>query len=59
MKYKKEEILNAVHVIKDTCSENNEYFTCPFSKEGHGCLIDTTIPSDWELVDEENWKVFK
>lgn len=59
MKYSKEEILNALHLIKDICGENGECFTCPFSKEGQGCLIDNRMPCEWELIDEEKWKVFK
>lgn len=59
MKYTKEEILNALHLIKDICGENGECFTCPFFKEGYGCLIDNRMPCKWELIDEENWKVFK
>ena len=59
MKYTKEQILSALHLIKDLCSENDECFTCPFSKEGHGCFIDIKMPCEWELIDEENWKVFK
>lgn len=46
-------------LIKDICGENGECFTCPFSKEGHGCLIDNRMPCEWELIDEEEWKVFK
>lgn len=62
MKHTKEEILNALHVIKDTCEEISDgaCSKCPFSdKYGH-CFINEIIPANWNFKkEEESWRAFE
>ena len=58
MKHTKEEILNALRVIKETCQEydsENER-ECPFY--GGRCGVTCTQPELWHINDEslEPWK---
>ena len=58
MKHTKEEILNALHVIKDECEENDDCSDgCPFEKNG-GCVIQDNYPVVWKINDgsPETWK---
>lgn len=60
MKHTKEEILNALHIIKETCEEydvENER-ECPFygGKSGE-CAVMCTQPELWHINDDvEAWK---
>lgn len=61
MEHTQEEILNALHVIKDTCHEMRvrDCITCPFGdNEGH-CLIIERIPDCWDIKNDEPWKAFE
>lgn len=62
MKHTKEEILNALHVIKDTCS-NVTYIQdcgfCPFSDGDGHCIVSEQAPSDWDIVEKETWRAFE
>lgn len=56
MKRTKEEILNALHIIKETCEECVDCDICPFEKN-KDCLIEIP-PYNWKINDEylELWK---
>jgi hypothetical protein len=64
MKHTKEEICNALQVIKDVCSENKVCNTCPFRTVFHdkNCRFLVT-PPDLLTINypepEEVWKAFK
>lgn len=60
MKHAKEEILKALHVIKDTCKENVRCDdNCPF-QNSERCLITDrqTSPDKWKINDDNvlKWK---
>lgn len=66
MKHTKEEILNALHVIKDTCYESREVVNgviscckCPFSDCDGRCVINKQSPLVWNIKDEEPWRAFE
>lgn len=66
MKHTREEILNALHIIKDTCYERYQKETrlcfchkCPFSDgEGH-CVLNEQSPLSWDIKDDEPWRAFE
>lgn len=61
MKHTKEEIINALKVIKDECAENKTCLVCPFGDSNCKCkLVDT--PCDWEIAElppPETWRALK
>lgn len=61
MKHTKEEILNALHVIKDICQdESMDCDKCPFGSEESLCLIKSCIPFHWGIKkSEEPWRAFE
>ena len=67
MKHTKEEIINALKVIKDECADHERCKHCPFGDDGDSCnlvdLVDTdSIPSEWkiaELPPPETWRALK
>lgn len=63
MKHTQEEIINALNVIKDTCSNVSniqDCWLCPLSdRDGH-CIITEQSPQAWDIVrEEEVWRAFK
>lgn len=59
MKHTHEEILNALHVIKDTCSNVTDIqycCLCPFSDGDGHCLVNEQAPSCWDIKDDEPWR---
>ena len=57
MKYSQEEILKALHVIKETCEENECGDRCPFNGVNVGCLISDDAPIHWKINDPPvRWK---
>lgn len=62
MKHTKEEIVNALKVIKDTCRDNTSCATCPFWNAGETkrCMIKDDVET-WEIADPEPklWRAFK
>lgn len=66
MKHTKEEILNALHIIKETCYESYQVedgvrscYKCPFSDcDGH-CNFNEQFPLSWDIKDEEPWRAFE
>lgn len=61
MKHKREEILKALQVIKDTCSDETiDCDNCPFGNDGSLCKLKHRIPAYWELKKEDDvWRAFK
>ena len=52
MKYDREEILYALHIIKETCEEHVTCGEgCPFSRRD-ACAIDQEPPANWIINDE-------
>lgn len=61
MKHTKEEILNALKIIKDECS-GTHCKDCPFGNEGGDCNIPKGPPEDWVVKKEgpeQTWRAFK
>lgn len=62
MKHTKEEIINALKVIKDECRDNPTCSTCPFwiPDSDKGCKILDDVET-WELnvPDTGVWRAFK
>ena len=52
MKYSQEEILKALHVIKETCDDHPDFCgPCPFCRDDE-CVINADIPSEWKINDD-------
>lgn len=59
MKHTKEEILNALMVIKETCDEYEECEMCPFGSENdESCNLKFYVPSVWDMcpLDWRGWR---
>lgn len=56
MKINREQIVEVLTVIKETCAEN-DCATCPFSNQGT-CLIPSggSIPEEWRLNELKGGK---
>ena len=54
MKHSPEEILKALHVIKDECRECGGGCAekCPFTSAEGDCLITYDSPYDWDINDD-------
>lgn len=67
MKHTKEEIINALKVIKDECESHNcgnececGCDECCFNNYNLGCVISEMFPSDWRINEiQEEWRAFK
>lgn len=61
MKHTKEEILKALHVIKDTCSNITDIHCglCPFSDGDGHCIVTGQAPSAWNIKSDEPWRAFE
>lgn len=61
MKHTREEILNALHIIKDTCDEINDGDCpkCPFCDKQWNCIICKQSPHYWDIKDDEPWRAFE
>lgn len=58
MAYSKEEIIQALRVIQETCAEYEDCCMCPFAKGGD-CLVSSEKPrpEQWNLNNDANiWK---
>lgn len=57
---KKEEILNALKVIRDICNSHKECATCPFYKTENRrnvCSIRDETPNNWRISGtNERWR---
>lgn len=62
MKRTKEEILNALQIIKDECKNvtDGNCRHCPFGTDNGDCLIQDFTPADWPIVKETEplWRAF-
>lgn len=61
MKHTKEEILNALKIIKDEC-KGIDCKDCPFlNDEDNNCRIQNDPPASWKIKveTEETWRAFK
>lgn len=63
MKHTKEEILNALQIIKETCAEATDQYTdcclCPFNDGDGHCIVNEQAPSAWDIVEKEPWRAFE
>lgn len=61
MKHTQEEILNALHVIKDTCGDETiDCDNCPFGSDEDLCRLKDRIPYSWDIKNEVGiWRAFK
>ena len=62
MKHTKEEIINALKVIKDECREQYGCNNCPFGNDAARCKVKGTSPIDWniaELPPPQTWRALK
>ena len=62
MKHTREEIVNALKVIKEECTDHPRCGTCPFwiQDRGNGCQIQTEVET-WEInsAQPELWRAFR
>ena len=55
----KEEILKALEVIKNVCSElKPSCLDCPFYSEECGCYIMSKYPHTWKIQGKDGWRAF-
>lgn len=66
MKHTKEEILNALKIIKEECGSSKECIKCAFYDENQNsqivCMFDRPVaPACWNLnnPEPETWRAFK
>jgi hypothetical protein len=60
MKHTKEEILNALQIIKDECA-GADCQTCPFRIVNNECAIGSDPPAYWQIKKEKGseWRAFE
>ena len=64
MAHTKEEIINALKIIQDTCKAQKMNFPCkhcPLSKNGGDCVLQEQAPEDWKINTSPPvlWKAFE
>lgn len=62
MKHTKEEILKALHIIKETCSnvtDIQDCSLCPFSDGDGHCIVTEQAPCAWNIKSDEPWRAFE
>lgn len=60
MEHTREEILKALHIIKNVCEESKDCEKCPFRYGFDDCCITMGRPDDWEMPNENTpWKAFE
>lgn len=58
--YTKEEILKALHVIKDICDINPDCEGCPFGTKDGRCVLQESQPAKYNIADEEErWRAIR
>lgn len=61
--YSKEDIINALSLIKNICKSNTLCDACPFSRNvTKKCVVTGDSPMNWdikEIGEEEIWRAFK
>ena len=59
-KYTPNEIVNALAIIKDTCTDAHDCYFCPFYDDSKNrCFVspDGVLPTDWKLnTIDEAWR---
>ena len=57
----KEEIINALKMIKNVCNSLRYCTECPFYCNSNGkCLIQATIPNNWDINEDTIvWRALK
>ena len=61
MTYMHEQIIQALAIIKTTCSESYDCDSCPLRKGNSDCYINNDCdlyPNEWDIMDEKNWRAF-
>lgn len=61
MKHTKEEIINALKVIKDECT-GTQCYACPFGNDRDECQFNEHDPSRWDIAElppPETWRALK
>lgn len=57
--HSKEEICNALEIIKDICYRNT-CSECPFGRGDNDCILQKYAPVDLEIENQENvWRALK
>lgn len=56
MAYTREQIIQALTVIRDTCEEHDDCCECPFSNGGDCLIRSDESPEEWHLNDSKSWK---
>jgi hypothetical protein len=63
MKHTKEEIINALKIIKGECEDHPVCNICPFWSPGSvpECQVSNQYPEDWKInnAEPELWRAFK
>lgn len=63
MKHTHEEMLKALHIIKDTCAEVTDQYKdcclCPFNDGAGYCTVNEQVPSSWNIKSDEPWRAFE
>lgn len=63
MKHTKEEILNSLQIIKETCAEVTDQYKdcglCPFSDGDGHCIVTEQAPCAWNIKSDEPWRAFE
>lgn len=64
MTHTKDEILNALDIIKDTCDDffatkGKGCFDCPFGDDMGHCSINEQTPFSWELSPYKIWRAIE
>lgn len=59
MKHTQEEIINALQILQDTCSENEVCKTCPLRSTKYGCNLTKGAPTLWKIKNNELWRAFE
>ena len=58
----KEEILNALTIIKQVCDNADECINCPLreNRNGDACYVKSSLPQDWKIGEEQPpmWRAF-
>lgn len=60
MEHTKEEILHALHIIKDEC-KNADCQECPFGTSDRVCRLRREVPELWDVKTEpeQDWRAFE
>lgn len=56
----REEIIEALNILQETCNEADSCFRCPLSDGEDKCVIRDCefSPGEWDIKRDELWKAF-